>query len=208
MFTAIVKADTLPKLEGRKIYLRSPDLDDFSQWADLRAASRSFLEPWEPTWSKFELTRSAFRRRLQRYAIEKKDGKAFHFFMFDRLSNKLVGAINLNNVRRGVVQSCNMGYWTGEEFAGQGYMSDCVAAIIPFVFEDLALNRLEGAIIPGNDRSKKVLTKNNFTEEGLARDYLKINGHWRDHILFGMTRADYRGSFQQVLDKIRSQIGE
>lgn len=36
--------------------------------------------------------------------------------------------------------------------------------------------------MPRNKASLRVLEKNEFQEEGLAKHYLKINGIWEDHI--------------------------
>lgn len=201
MFNAIVKSDSLPVLTGYNILLRSPDMADFEAWKILREESRVFLTPWEPVWTSYELTRPAFRSRLKRYSRELADSVAFHFFIFSADGKTLLGGINLNNIRRGVTQSCSMGYWTGERHAGKGVMTDAVRTIIPFVFDTAKLNRLEAACVPENDRSRFLLEHLGFTQEGFARDYLMINGRLQDHLLFAMTKADYAGGFQTVLQR-------
>ena len=70
-------------------------------------------------------------------------------------------------------------------------MTDALRALLPFVFDELRLHRLEAACLPHNDSSKAVLAKVGFREEGLARQYLRINGQWADHLLFALLRADY-----------------
>jgi ribosomal-protein-alanine N-acetyltransferase len=70
-------------------------------------------------------------------------------------------------------------------------MTDALRAILPFVFDELRLHRLEAACLPHNQPSRSVLTKVGFREEGLARQYLRINGQWADHLLFALLRADY-----------------
>ena len=59
------------------------------------------------------------------------------------------------------------------------------------MFDELRLHRLEAACLPHNEPSKAVLGKAGFHEEGLARQYLRINGQWADHLLFALLRADY-----------------
>ncbi len=179
-------------VQGNRVYLRPPQLTDWADWARLRAASREFLTPWEPTWSVDELTRNAFRRRLRRYHRDARDGFGYAFFVFRRSDDRLVGGVTLTNIRRGVTQSCSLGYWMGKDYAGKGHMSDAVKAILPFVFGELRLHRLEAACLPNNDRSKAVLRRVGFREEGLAREYLRINGAWRDHVLFAMLGSDKR----------------
>ena len=181
-----------PVLRGERIYLRAPQTGDWSAWARLRAASREFLTPWEPTWSVDELTRLAYRRRLRRYQRDARDGYGYAFFSFRRGDDELVGGLTLSNVRRGVTQSCSLGYWMGKPYAGQGLMRDAVRALLPFVFDDLGLHRLEAACLPSNEPSKAVLRGTGFTEEGYAREYLRINGVWRDHVLFSLLARDAR----------------
>jgi ribosomal-protein-alanine N-acetyltransferase len=81
---------------------------------------------------------------------------------------------------------CAIGYWVGEPFQSQGYTTDAVAAVVRYCFEDLGLHRVEAACQPHNAASRRVLVKVGFAEEGLARRYLKIDGDWRDHVLYGM----------------------
>ncbi len=178
--------------EGKHVTLRFPRLSDYPEWAALREESRDFLTPWEPTWPIDDLTRPAFRRRLKRYARDFREDLSYPFFVFTRVDEELVGSCIVSNVRRGVTQSCNLGYWAGEKFASQGYMSDAVRLLIPFVFDQLNLHRIEAACLPSNEPSKRLLKRVGFSEEGHARRFLKIDGDWRDHILFAMLADDPR----------------
>ncbi len=180
-------------LRGRRTILRKPVIADYLAWSHLRAESRHFLKPFEPTWPRDDLTRMAFRRRLRRYDREIRNDEGYAFFVFDAESEALAGGITLSHVRRGVTQSCSMGYWAGERFAGKGLMGDAVRCLVPFCFETLGLHRLEAATLPHNDRSIRLLKRVGFTEEGYARRFLNINGAWRDHILFGLVHGDTVG---------------
>ena len=53
-----------------------------------------------------------------------------------------------------------------------------------FIFNELDLHRIEAACLETNEGSLNVLKKNNFSMEGRARKYLKINGKWQDHLIF------------------------
>lgn len=178
------------RLVSRQTELRMPASGDYTEWSRLRAESRHFLRPWEPTWPRDDLTRMAYRRRLRRYYREIRGDEGYAVFVFHRDSGALVGGITLAHVKRGVTQSCSMGYWAGERFAGKGLMGDAVRAIVPFCFETLGLNRIEAATLPHNERSIRLLKRVGFTEEGYARRFLCIDGAWRDHILFGLVNGD------------------
>ena len=90
----------------------------------------------------------------------------------------------MGNVRRGVAQNAQIGYWLGERFVGQGFMSEAVRLVCEFAFSRSGLHRLEAACIPGNSRSIRLLERNGFRQEGMLTAYLKINGRWRDHLLY------------------------
>lgn len=179
-------------LEGDGVYLRAPQMADYQEWAELRTLSREFLTPWEPTWPKDDLTRSAFRRRLRRYNRDMREDHAYPFLIFRTRDEALAGGLTLSNVRRGVAQACSIGYWIGAPMARQGLMTGAMRAAAPFVFEVLRLHRLEAACLPGNAASIGLLRKCGFTEEGFARRYLQINGEWLDHLLFALLADDPR----------------
>jgi ribosomal-protein-alanine N-acetyltransferase len=176
-------------LEGEGVRLRPPRAADFGEWSELRRASRAFLQPWEPTWAADDLGRSAFRRRLSIYARDRDLGQGFAFFAFRKSDDSLVGGVNLRDVRRGVAQSGAIGYWVGAPFARRGHTLDAVRAVTGFAFERLGLHRIEAACLPENAASHRLLLKAGFEEEGRARAYLKIDGRWADHLLFGLVNG-------------------
>ncbi len=179
-----------PLLRGEGLYLRPATPTDFSSWSRLRAASRAFLEPWEPTWPDDDLTQAAFRRRLRRQDEDIARDEAYAFLIFDQTSDEMVGGITLGGVRRGVSQSGTLGYWMGAPHAGKGRMTRAVAATVEFAFVKLRLHRVEAACIPDNAPSIALLERNGFQREGFARGYLKIDGAWRDHVLFALVESD------------------
>lgn len=184
LFRTVNFSEQPPLVEGAGVFLRAPQSGDFAEWAALREASRAFLTPWEPTWPADDLTRSAFRRRLRRYAEDQRSDQAYAFFLFRSSDETLVGGLTLANLRRGVAQAGSLGYWIGAPHAGRGYMTAAVSALIPYAFATLRLHRLEAACIPTNAASVSLLEKTGFVREGYAREYLCINGLWQDHLLY------------------------
>ncbi len=180
-FRTINFADPLPSVEGEGVMLRTPQMQDYEEWAALREASKDFLTPWEPVWPDDDLTRSAFRRRIKRYAEDLRTDQGYAFLVCRALDGALVGGLTLANIRRGVAQAGSLGYWMGQPFARHGYMTAAVSALIPFAFATLRLHRLEAACIPTNNGSIRLLEHTGFVREGYAREYLCINGVWQDH---------------------------
>ena len=178
------------RIDGEHVSLRHPDFKDFQEWAELRGKSRAFLTPWEPTWAEDELSKSAFRFRVRRYLQDIEEGRAYPFFIFRRADQRLVGGATLSQVRRGAAQATTLGYWVGAPYQNRGYTTEAVRTIVQYAFEDLNLHRVEAACQPENHPSQAVLRKAGFEYEGRARAYLRINGAWRDHLLFSRTRPD------------------
>jgi [ribosomal protein S5]-alanine N-acetyltransferase len=180
------------RLAGRAVWLRPPERGDWHEWASLRAASREFLTPWEPSWPLDALSRGAFRRRVGRYAVDWRTDQGYSFFIFRQDGARLVGGIGLSNIRRGVAETGSLGYWVGQAHARKGYMSEALALVLDFAFDRLRLHRVEAACLPTNGPSRGLLAKTGFREEGYARKYLCIDGKWQDHVLFGMLREEWR----------------
>jgi ribosomal-protein-alanine N-acetyltransferase len=189
-FRTVSMSDMMPAISGERIVLRVPQASDFAEWAALRAASREFLTPWEPTWPADDLTRTSFRRRIKRYSEDQRSDLAYAFFVLRKSDNVLVGGLTLANIRRGCAQAGSLGYWMGAPYARQGYMTAAVSAVIPFAFGTLRLHRVEAACIPGNMASVKLLEKTGFKREGIARQYLCIDGIWQDHLLYARLKDD------------------
>jgi len=189
-FRTVSFSEPLPIVEGDGVYLRAPQMSDYSEWTTLREASRAFLTPWEPTWPSDDLGRSAFRRRLRRYAEDQRADTSYAFFLFRKADDALVGGLTLANIRRGVAQAGSLGYWIGEPFARRGLMTGALQGLVPFAFGSLRLHRLEAACIPSNAASIRLLEKMGFVREGYAREYLCINGLWQDHLLFARLNGD------------------
>jgi ribosomal-protein-alanine N-acetyltransferase len=183
-FRTINFSEPLPTLAGEGVTLRTPQMMDFNEWAALREVSRAFLTPWEPTWPTDDLTRSAFRRRIRRYAEDLRTDQGYAFLIFRNADDALVGGLTLANIRRGVAQAGSLGYWMGLPHVRHGHMTAAVRAVIPFALATLRLHRLEAACIPTNAGSIRLLENTGFTREGYAREYLCINGAWQDHLLY------------------------
>ena len=192
---AFLKSTTREKrgtvLLGTTLVLRQPCLGDFKEWVALRKASEKFLRPFEPSWGKDELSRRSFRKRVEFYNCGKREGNAYAFFLKSRANDQLLGGITLSNIRYGVISSGALGYWIGEPFARQGFMSEAVSVLLPFAFNTLNLHRVEAACLTDNLSSVALLQKCGFKQEGLARKYLKINDVWQDHLLFALLEEEF-----------------
>tara|TARA_X000000950_G_C13814762_1_gene619270 strand:+ start:469 stop:1056 length:588 start_codon:yes stop_codon:yes gene_type:complete len=178
------------KFTGQRIFLRPPKRRDALKWQKLRMSSKNFLVPWEPSWDASSCSRRAFLRYFKNSNYLANMDRAYSFLIFKIDDNTLLGGINVGNVRRGVAQSASLGYWVGVNYARNGYMKEALQILIPTLFIDLRLNRLEAATLEDNTASRNLLKKIGFKKEGVLRKYLKINGTWRDHVLYGLLEND------------------
>ena len=176
-----------------RLSLRLPEHRDFREWAKLRHQSRAFLSPWEPIWAADHLSRASFTNRVYWSQRAVKNGNAVPLFVFHKEAGQLVGAITLDNIRRGPSQVGTIGDWVGQQYARQGFMSEAIIAMVAHAFGALDLSRVESACLPDNVASRGVLEKAGFKYEGVAQSYIQINGRWRNHVLYAALRGDRRG---------------
>lgn len=181
------------RLETERMTLRPPVHNDFRAWADLRDESRAFLAPWEPTWAADHLSRKAFTNRVYWARRSVANGTALPLFLFRRSDSALLGAITLDNIRRGPAQAGTTGYWMGAPFARQGFMREAIDGLVYYAFNTLDLSRIEAGCLPENTPSRRLLEQCGYKYEGVAQSYLQINGRWRNHVLYANLRNDRRG---------------
>lgn len=149
--------------------------------------NRSWLQRWEATLpggaASFDM-RLSIRRLLQQY----RDGGGYPFVMLH--DGEIAGQLNVWGVARGSLCSATIGYWVSERFAGLGITPTAVALATDACFTEYGLHRMEICIRPENAASLRVVQKLGFRYEGLRRRYIHIDGDWRDHYAFALTRED------------------
>src|SRR5262249_40491618 len=128
----LARTDPL-RLTGDRVFLRPPARVDYEPWSALRARSHGFLAPWEPSWPADALSRASFRARIARYSEAWRSDQGYNFFIF-RTDETLVGGVGLSNVRRGVAETASLGYWVGEPFARQRFMTAALPLVLDFSF--------------------------------------------------------------------------
>src|ERR1700730_2847239 len=130
-FRTINFSDPAPSVIGEGIVLRTPQATDHGEWAALRERSRDFLTPWEPTWPADDLSRSAFRRRIRRYAEDLRTDQSYASLIIRGSDDPRVGALTLANIRRGVAQAGSLGYWMGLPYTRHGYLTAAGGRVLP-----------------------------------------------------------------------------
>lgn len=152
--------------------------EDCEELAALYDANRDFLAPFEPTRPPEFFTPEGQRERLE---LQLADG-THPFAIFD--GDAIAGTINLFNIVRESLQSGVIGYWVDNARNGRGLATGAVGEMLGYAFGELDLHRIEAATLVENVASQQVLAKNGFERIGLARRFLRIDGEWRDFLLF------------------------
>lgn len=181
------------QLATERLTLRLPQHSDFRDWTSLRRESADFLTPWEPAWAEDHLSRKSFTNRVYWAARASTQGSALPLFLVRREDQALLGAITLDNIRRGPAQAGTLGYWIGARHSRQGYMREAIRSIVHHAFTEMDLSRIEAACLPENAASRGALEATGFKYEGVAQSYLQIAGRWRNHVLYANLRGDRRG---------------
>jgi [ribosomal protein S5]-alanine N-acetyltransferase len=113
--------------------------------------------------------------------------------MFDRTNeNNVIGSMEFSQISRGPFQACYFGYGISKDYQGKGLMFEAGEAAIKYAFEELNLHRIMANHLPENERSAKLLKRLEFQVECVAKDYLNINGVWRDHVLNSLHNPNWR----------------
>lgn len=188
---ANINSELRERTSRGNVILRHPKWADYEDWVELRRSNKEHLSPWEPLWDENHLTRPSYRARLSRFKKMVSGETGYPFHVFRETDSKIVGACNITHIERGISQSAKLGYWVGEQYSRQGYARASVRAACRFCFDELGLHRIEAAVRPDNTPSILLLEAQGFAREGIARDYLKINAQWHDHVIYSRLSSDH-----------------
>ncbi len=179
------------RILGDGVIVRPLRSSDFSEWRELRAGSHSHLEPWEPSSWITDLSFLPFHRGLLGQARDRWMRREYALAVCRSYDGALTGGITLYNFSRLPSGSAFIGYWCGPAYVRPGLTRAAIYATCAYAFEVLKLGRLSAACIADNEPSVSLLEQVGFVREGVAKDYLNINGVSRDHDLFGLESPRY-----------------
>ncbi|WP_127958394.1 ribosomal protein S5-alanine N-acetyltransferase [Serratia microhaemolytica] len=165
---------------------------DAQRLADYYRENRSYLQPWEPIRDETHCQASGWQLRLEIITDMQQQGSAYYFILLDPDEQEVHGVANFTNVLRGVFHACHLGYSLAEQKQGQGLMHEALQAAIRYMQRQQRMHRIMAGYMPHNQRSGALLARLGFEREGYARDYLLINGKWRDHVLMALTNDQWQ----------------
>lgn len=168
--------------DGR-IILRPLRFRDKRAWLELRAKNREWLKPWEATSpTSIHYEPPTFLQLLLFHRREARQLRALSFIIW--FEGKMIGQITLGGIAFGALRGGHIGYWIDEGHKNRGLTTEAVATVTEFGFEKMRLHRIEIALRPENEASRRVAEKAGYSLEGMRPRFLHIDGQWRDHIVF------------------------
>jgi ribosomal-protein-alanine N-acetyltransferase len=175
-----------------RLTVRLATADDVPAVTRYFAENRAFLEPWEPRRPDRFYTDPFWAEQVRRNRDEAEADRSLRLFVFPTdAPGRVIGTVNLSEFVRSAFQACYLGYGLSAEREGLGYMREALRAAIAHAFGPLRMHRIMANYLPHNRRSGNVLKALGFQVEGYARDYLRINGRWEDHVLTSLTNPDW-----------------
>ncbi|MCF7915004.1 MAG: GNAT family N-acetyltransferase [Spirochaetaceae bacterium] len=189
-------ADFKGGLTTRHLRLEPPRLEMAKEVSDYYRRNREFLAPWEPERDERFFTPAAQQENLRQqieagdtlvFWIRPKDSGSIECVSaesdnFAEVRHRVIGFVKFSNIIRGHFQSCFASYALDKDYCRRGYMGEALEAAIDYLFGFERLHRVEANVVPENKASLRTAIRAGFSNEGLARSYLCLNGRWRDHV--------------------------
>jgi len=197
-------------LADGRVGLRPLRVRDATAWTDVRVRNEEWLSPWEgrpesqpyASWADRH-NGAVFAAMLRNARKEARAGRSLPVAV--TYDGRLAGQITASTVVRGAFDSCSVGYWVDSAVAGRGVLPTALAMLVDHLFGTVGLHRVEASIRPENTASRRVVEKLGFREEALHLRYLYIDGGWRDHLSFAVTREDVPDGLLRRWHAVRSQ---
>lgn len=177
------------RLTHGEITLRPLAASDRKAWRSARERNAAWLVPWDATVPPGGESRpTTFRSLVRRLDAMARAGTTYPFAL--EVSGRFAGQVTVNNIVRGSAQFASVGYWLDRDLAGRGLVPLAVAMVIDHCLGPAGLHRIEVCIRPENTSSLRVVEKLGLHEVGFAPRFLHIDGAWRDHRIYAVTREE------------------
>ena len=188
---------------GDRIFLKRPNGRDRDAYLALRHRSAAFLRRWEPVPPRGRTAADRFAAWLR----SSRGGRHEKLLICRKADGAVLGAVNINEIVCGPSESAYLGYWIGAPHARQGYMTEALRLALAHAFRTLRLHRLEANILPDNRASIALVRRAGFRREGYSLGYLKIAGHWADHVRWALRVEDWRAAeISDARNRVRPQF--
>lgn len=171
------------------VTLRMFNTDDADELFKLTIASKPYLREWLG-WLDYIETVEDSKQNIEgriKGLIETGGHPKSFALMY---KGALAGTIGFNEIASGI-QCGTIGYWLGQEFQGEGIMSQALETIIEYGFQDLKLNKIEIRVATENVKSRALPERFGFKKEGVIRDAEWLYDRYVDHVVYGLLKHEF-----------------
>ncbi len=158
--------------------------------------NRTAHGPWSPPMPEALFTAEGQQERLAAAAQAEAEGTQIGWWLSLRGEPmQIIGHARFSQIARGPFQSAILGYAIDSTHEGRGLMREALQAALADAFGPrVALHRVQANARLENTRSLNLLARLGFVREGVAKEYLFIDGAWRDHVLTALRAPDWPAS--------------
>ena len=178
------------ELRTERLVVRTPVKGDGTRYASYYTRNRQFLQPYSPKFDAGMFSAAEWEASIPLIQQQFTAGTTARFVLI--LDDELIGVANFTQITRSPSYAAILGYTLSEVHQGKGLMKEALREVLRYVFEVRNLHRVAANYMPRNERSGRLLKSLGFEVEGLAKDYLLIDGVWEDHVLSSLTNGDWK----------------
>lgn len=177
--------------ESERLLIRSPRPGDGAMVNAAVLDSLAELRPWM-VWAQQTPTIEDNERYSREAHIRFLKREDLPLLLLLKGTEIMVGSSGLHRINW-AVPKFEIGYWVRTPYAGQGYITEAVAAITAFVFTTLGGQRVEIRCDAKNERSAAVARRGGFTLEGTLRneDRCPMSNELRDTLVFAKIKPEH-----------------
>ena len=180
---------------------------DGDRWQAIRIRDEATISPWDATsalsWTDRH-NRAQWHSHRSLLLSAARRGEVLPFAI--TLGGRFVGQVTIGGIQRGALRSGWVGYWVDSTVQNGGVATGALVLAVGHALGPVGLHRIEATIAPENRASQAVVAHVGFRQEGYLQRYLDINGAWRDHLLFAMTREELPGGTSELMARWRSPL--
>lgn len=174
-------------LKTPRLILRALETGDAGGYLDIFSDPQSMV-----FWSGEHITTLAEAEQMLAEDFEwVRSGEALCWGIALPESNQFIGKISLYFFSK-QNRRAETGYILNRKFWGRGLMSEALAAVLKYAFEELDMHRIEADVDPDHAASLALLKKFGFVHEGVLRDRWFVHGEWHDSVMLGLLADDFQ----------------
>jgi [ribosomal protein S5]-alanine N-acetyltransferase len=169
--------------ETDRLILRVLDESEVDKVLDYLIRNRDFFNDFEPIREDefYTVEYQSNQLKTDMGYINGKGMLRVWMFLKDN-PEKIVGQVTFYNIVPYAFSSCHIGYKSDKDVVNKGLMTEGIIKGIQIMFDNYGLHRIEAYVMKQNKSSIRVLEKTKFLYEGIAKQFLEVNGKWEDHM--------------------------